>query len=349
MEDAVPAKAGPTRPLVGPVALAAVLALAFHVMRLSGNRASSASHPTPSAEVGSEAEGGVVPSARRAEYVDTTQPVDAFAVDFDTGVPSIEGLMEDVLASPALEREDALGGSPRAGLSFGALDTYDDFGSLPCSEPTTPLNDNVGGARDAISSSIASPVNIGIATPNSRASSLASVSSHTLVGGDADNLSRTCFTTGSDRTASELTSPQASEGEGLLASAGRELLRADGFVASVVVCGPIEKTSTTVALCYGNDAAQPLSDLHAEVALPRYLKMELSPPSATSLSPEPLPGFGPTLPPVTQILRLHQQPRLDEPSKPFKPFKIKLKVSYNRNGAPVVVQAIVGPEFFQVS
>ena len=54
--------------------------------------------------------------------------MDAFAVDFDTGVPSIEGLMEDVLASPALEREDALGGSPRAGLSFGALDTYDDFG-----------------------------------------------------------------------------------------------------------------------------------------------------------------------------------------------------------------------------
>ena len=57
-------------------------------------------------------------------------------------------------------------------LSLSSLFLYD---SLPCSEPTTPLNDNVGGARDAISSSIASPVNIGIATPNSRASSLASV------------------------------------------------------------------------------------------------------------------------------------------------------------------------------
>jgi len=139
--------------------------------------------------------------------------------------------------------------------------------------------------------------------------------------------------------------PTAVAGEGsLLASSGRELVRSQGMVVSIVVCGPVEASSATVALCYANDAAEPLDELRAEVALPKFLKMELSAPSGTSLPAEPLPGFGPTLPPLTQMLRLIQQ--VDPP----KPLKIKLKVSFTRGGDRVTVGPLtVGPEFFEAS
>ena len=49
--------------------------------------------------------------------------------------------------------------------------------------------------------------------------------------------------------------------------------------------------------------------------------------AATSLPPEPLPGFGPTLPPITQPLTLKQT------GAAVKPIKLKVKVSYTVGGA----------------
>ena len=77
----------------------------------------------------------------------------------------------------------------------------------------------------------------------------------------------------------------------------------------------------------------------AEVAVPRYLTMNLGPPSGTSLPAEPLPGFGPTLPPITQTLWLTRQ----EPAQ-RKPLKLKLKINYSRGGVSGVQQCTVGPE-----
>ena len=96
--------------------------------------------------------------------------------------------------------------------------------------------------------------------------------------------------------------------------------------------------SASVALMFGNDSANPVEGLVAEVAVPRYLTVELGAPSATSLPPEPLPGFGPTLPPITQPLTLTQT------GAAVKPIKLKVKVSYTVGGASKVEMIAVGPE-----
>jgi len=69
--------------------------------------------------------------------------------------------------------------------------------------------------------------------------------------------------------------------------------------------------------------------------------MQLGPPSATALPPEPLPGYGPTLPPITQTLRLAQPG-----GPPYKPLKVRLRLTYERDGVPVVEEATIGPESF---
>ncbi len=81
-----------------------------------------------------------------------------------------------------------------------------------------------------------------------------------------------------------------------------------------------------------------MEGLVAEVAVPKYLTVDLGAPSATSLPPEPLPGFGPTLPPITQPLTLMQT------GASVKPIKLKVKVSYTVGGASKVEMISVGPE-----
>ena len=93
------------------------------------------------------------------------------------------------------------------------------------------------------------------------------------------------------------------------------------------------------------DSANPVEGLVAEVAVPKHeraaafpLTVDLGAPSATSLPPEPLPGFGPTLPPITQPLTLKQT------GAAAKPIKLKVKVSYTVGGASKVEMISVGPE-----
>ena len=127
------------------------------------------------------------------------------------------------------------------------------------------------------------------------------------------------------------------------ASRGREVLREGGLVVRMLLSSKVRDGCATVTFCYGNDAPTAVADLKAEVAVPRYLTMRLGAPSGTTLAPEPLPGFGPTLPPLTQTLRLSQ-----EPPAPFKPLKVKLKLSYSRGDAKAVENMIViGPEAFE--
>ena len=115
---------------------------------------------------------------------------------------------------------------------------------------------------------------------------------------------------------------------------------ADGLVVTVSLGGGgvAADGSASVALMFGNDSANPVEGLVAEVAVPRYLTVELGAPSATSLPPEPLPGFGPTLPPITQPLTLTQT------GAAVKPIKLKVKVSYTVGGASKVEMIAVGPE-----
>ncbi len=124
-------------------------------------------------------------------------------------------------------------------------------------------------------------------------------------------------------------------------SAPKEVTRtADGLVVTVSLGGGgvAADGSASVALMFGNDSANPVEGLVAEVAVPRYLTVELGAPSATSLPPEPLPGFGPTLPPITQPLTLTQT------GAAVKPIKLKVKVSYTVGGASKVEMIAVGPE-----
>ena len=75
--------------------------------------------------------------------------------------------------------------------------------------------------------------------------------------------------------------------------------------------------------------------------MPKHLRMLLGQPSGSSLPAEPLPGYGPTLPPVTQVLRLSQPA-----GPPYKPLKVRLRLAYERAGVPVVEEATIGPESF---
>ena len=126
---------------------------------------------------------------------------------------------------------------------------------------------------------------------------------------------------------------------------GVEVLRADGLVVSVVLSAPQSAEGATLTFCYGNDEPSAVDDLRAEVAVPRYLAMNLGPPSATSLPAEPVPGFGPTLPPITQTLWLTRQ----EPAQ-RKPLKLKLKLNYSRGGVSgQVQQCTIGPETLEAA
>ena len=125
------------------------------------------------------------------------------------------------------------------------------------------------------------------------------------------------------------------------ASAPKEVTRtADGLVVTVSLGGGgvAADGSASVALMFGNDSANAVEGLVAEVAVPKYLTVDLGAPSATSLPPEPLPGFGPTLPPITQPLTLKQT------GAAVKPIKLKVKVSYTVGGAAKVEMISVGPE-----
>jgi len=123
------------------------------------------------------------------------------------------------------------------------------------------------------------------------------------------------------------------------------VLRADGLVVSVVLTAPHSAEGATLTFCYGNDEPSAIDDLRAEVAVPRYLAMNLGPPSATSLPAEPVPGFGPTLPPITQTLWLTRQ----EPAQ-RKPLKLKLKLNYSRGGVSgLAQQCTIGPETLEAA
>jgi hypothetical protein len=123
---------------------------------------------------------------------------------------------------------------------------------------------------------------------------------------------------------------------------GVEVLRSEGLIVRVSVSGAgVVDGGCVVTLCYGNDAPTPVTNLTAQVAVPKHLRMRLDPPSATSLPPEPLPGYGPTLPPITQALRLSQVG-----GPPYKPVKVRLRLAYDRAGEHVVEEATIGPESF---
>jgi len=113
-------------------------------------------------------------------------------------------------------------------------------------------------------------------------------------------------------------------------------------VVRLVRLSPVADGSCVCTFCFGNDSADSLSELRAEVAVPRYLVATLGKPSAEHLPPEPIPGFGPTLPPITQSLRLVQPL-----GPPFKPLKLKLKLTYARGGVAETQTVTVGPEAFE--
>nr|ALD47959.1 gamma adaptin ear domain protein [Isochrysis galbana] len=126
------------------------------------------------------------------------------------------------------------------------------------------------------------------------------------------------------------------------AAGGVEVLRSEGLIVRIALSGGgVVGGSCVAILCYGNDASTPVSNLAAQVAVPKHLRMQLGPPSDTCLPPEPLPGFGPTLPPITQTLRLAQVGR-----PPYKPLKVRLRLAYEREGKHIVEEATIGPESF---
>ena len=267
---------GPSfRLMVGTMLVASAAALGWHLRRRSAGTAAQ-SNPLPSAP-GDEPRKALMQKSSALSTGRDTASAEVFACG-----------------------NDAAGSFADFGDAFNSVNmsiAQDDPSSLePVTSPVSPV------ASGAIQLDVAGSNSSERITHPIRDGKVAEASPNTAVVTHATAVSR-------DSQVSFLEGGQdyTAVGESLLVSNGRELLRSEGFVASVVVCGPVESTSTTVALCYGNDAAQSLSDLRAEVALPRHLKMELSAPSATSLPPEPLPGFGPTLPPVTQMLRLIHQ------------------------------------------
>uniref|UniRef100_A0A7S4F1Q3 GAE domain-containing protein n=2 Tax=Chrysotila carterae TaxID=13221 RepID=A0A7S4F1Q3_CHRCT len=123
------------------------------------------------------------------------------------------------------------------------------------------------------------------------------------------------------------------------AAKGREVLREDGIVVRIVPSAATGDDTASATLCYGNDGGR-VDHFSAEAAVPRYLAIVLGAPSGSSMAAEPLPGFGPTLPPITQALHLKQQ------ASPAKPFKVKLKVNYTRSGKPQSLTTTIGPDCF---
>ena len=142
---------------------------------------------------------------------------------------------------------------------------------------------------------------------------------------------------------SSTVSPSArKESQGLASGSGVEVLRSEGLIVRIsLATGGVVNGGCVVTLCYGNDAPTPVENFSAQVAVPKHLKMQLGPPSATSLPPEPLPGYGPTMPPITQTLRLSQPA-----GPPYKPIKVRLRLTYDRAGKSVVEESTIGPESF---
>ena len=124
---------------------------------------------------------------------------------------------------------------------------------------------------------------------------------------------------------------------------GKEAMRADGLVIRVVLLSAAHGNAT-VELRYSNEGEATISQLRAEMAVPKFATMDFGAPSGTDLPPPP-----PTSPPITQRLTMTQQPDGREGWQP-KLLKAKLKVSYSLNSAAATTAATqlvtMGPEFF---